>query len=316
MMWPMSSRLLQSCLAVTVVMVIAGCRPVEPAPTYNEDLGTDDMVLLPTSPGWHDPAVVNGQADWRPFRKPGTEAKSTETTAVEPKPTVANPEVETELRELVSEFNGLVAEGKFEEATEFLIEEQVAPAKRIVELIPALVGKMKEVSDVLPGDNESLKKAVEVASLPAVLLVKVESITVSSPTEAVGKLASAVGQTGDVRFVLVKEAEGEYWYFDHPQVRAITPTLTSLELSLPHMDAFLADIKTGKVDEKPMAESVATFRRILAGMIPPGPQAGEEPTKDESGEDAKTEGDANPVENARPEEAAEPEEDGGPEEGG
>src|SRR3990172_12975300 len=146
-----------SATSILALLVVVGCRPSEPVPTYNEDLGTEGSVLLPTTSAWYDPAVAKGQADWRPFRKPGAEAMSAGTATGEAKPAGRNEGVESELRTLVSDFNAAVTENKFDEAIDFLIEEQIAPAKQVVELIPVLVGKMKEVADVLPGDNENLK---------------------------------------------------------------------------------------------------------------------------------------------------------------
>jgi hypothetical protein len=97
----------------------------------------------------------------------------------------------------------------------------------------------------------------------------VASLTVSSPTEAVGKPASAPGGAGVVRFVLVNGKDGEYWYIDHPQIRAMAPTLPSLQLSLPHLDAFIADVKSGKVGGEALAQPIATLNQMLAGMLPP-----------------------------------------------
>jgi hypothetical protein len=256
-------------------------------PTYNEDLGTEESVLLPTTSAWYDAAVVKGSADWRPFRKPGAEPKSGETATGEAKPAGGNESIESELRGLVNDFNAAVAEGKFDEAGDLLIEEQIAPAKQVVELIPALVGKMKEIAEVLPGDNENLKKAVACATLSAVLKLDVASFTVSSLTEAVGKLPPTPNGAGDVRFVQVKGKEGEYWYIDHPVIRAMAPTLPSLQLSLPQLDAFIADVKSGKVGGEALAQPIATLNQMLAGMLPPGSQPGAEPTKGEPEKDGE-----------------------------
>ena len=270
-------------------MVVVGCRPSEPVPMYYEDLGSEETVLLPTSSVWYDAAIAKGQADWRPFRKPGAEAKSGGTPAGEAKAAGGNQAIESELRGLVDDFNAAVAEGKFDEAADFLIEEQVAPAKQVVELIPALAGKMKEIAEVLPGDNENLKKAVSGVSLSGVLKLEVASITVSSPTEAVGKLASASGGAGDVRFVLVKDTEGEYWYIEHPQIRAMVAVLPVLQQSLPQLDAFIAGVKSGQIGGDALAQQAAAMNQMLGAMLPSGSQPGAEPTKGEPEGDAKPE---------------------------
>src|SRR3990172_6271272 len=129
-----------SATSILALLVVVGCRPSEPVPTYNEDLGTEETVLLPTSSAWHDPAVAKGQADWRPFRKPGAESKSGGTATGEAKPAGGDESIESELRGLVNDFNAAVAEGKFDEAIDFLIEDQIAPGKQVVEVMPTLWG--------------------------------------------------------------------------------------------------------------------------------------------------------------------------------
>jgi hypothetical protein len=282
-------------LAVIDAMVVVGCRPSEPVPSYNEDLGTEASVLLPASSEWYDPAVAKGQADWRPFRKPGAESKSGGNATGEAKPAGRNESIESELRTLVSDFNAAIAANKFDEAIDFLIEEQIAPAKQAVEDLPTLWGKIKELAEVLPGDNENLKIAVADVSLPAVLKLEVASITVSNPTEAVGKLtapAGVLGVTGlavssDLRFVLVKEKDGEYWYIDHPQIRAMAAVLPKLQQSLPQLDAFIAGVKSGQIGGDALVQRATMINQMLGTMLPSGSQPGAEPTKGEPEGDAK-----------------------------
>ena len=269
-------------IAILALLAVAGCRPREPVPTYNEDLGTEESALLPTTSAWYDAAVVKGSADWRPFRKPGAEPKSGEA-----KPAGGNSGIESELRTLVNDFNAAVTEGKFDEAGDFLIEEQIAPAKQVVELIPVLVGKMKEIAEVLPGDNENLKKAVAGATLSAVLKLDVASFTVSSPTEAVGKLPPTPNGAGDVRFVQVKSKEGEYWYIDHPAIRAMGPALPAIQQNLPQLDAFIAGVKSGQIGGDALVQQAAMMNQMIGAMLPPGSQPGAEPTKGEPKKDGE-----------------------------
>ena len=274
-------------ISILALLAVAGCRPREPVPTYNEDLGTEETVLLPTSSAWYDPAVVKGSADWRPFRKPGAEPKSGETATGETKPAEGNQGIESELRGLVNDFNAAVTENKFDEAINFLIEDQVASGKQVVEVLPTLWGKIKELAEVLPGDNENLKKAVGGVSLSVVLKLEIASITVSSPTEAVGKLASSPGAAGDVRFALVKDTEGEYWYIDHPVIRAMGPALPALQQSLPQLDALIAGVKSGQISGEVLAQQAAMMNQMIGAMLPPGPQPGAEPTKGEPEKDGE-----------------------------
>jgi len=293
----LQTRKSRRATSIFVLLVVVGCRPSEPAPSYNEDLGTGETVLLPTSSAWYDAAVVKGQADWRPFRKPGTEPKSAGPATEEAKPAGGNESIESELRTLVNDFNAALTNGKFEDAIDFLIEEQIAPAKQAVEDLPTLWGRIKELAEVLPGDNENLKKAVADVSLPAVLKLEVASITVSNATEAVGKLtapAGVLGVTGtatssDLRFVLVKQKDGEYWYIDHPQIRAMAAVLPKLQQSLPQLDAFIAGVKSGQIGGEALVQRATMINQMLGTMLPPVSQPGEEPTKDEPEAEAKPE---------------------------
>lgn len=278
-----------SAISILALLAVAGCRPREPVPTYNGDLGTEESALLPTTSEWYDATVAKGSADWRPFRKPGAESNSGGTATGEAKPAGGNENIESELRTLVNDFNAAVAEGKFDEAGDFLIEEQIAPAKQVVELIPVLVGKMKEIAEVMPGDNENLKKAVAGATLSAVLKLDVASFTVSSPTEAVGKMPPTPNGAGDVRFVQVKSKEGEYWYIDHPVVRAMGPALPAIQQSLAQLDAFIAGVKSGQIGGDALVQQAAMMNQMIGAMLPPGSQAGTESGKGEPVKDGKPE---------------------------
>ncbi len=268
-------------LAAISAVVVLSCRPSEPEPAYNEDLGTEEAVLLPPSSAWHHTAVAKGQADWRPFRKPDADAKPGDAAVTEAKPAGGNQAIESELRGLVDDFNAAVAESKFEDAMDFLVEEQTAPAKQVVEVWPTYSSKIQQVVEVLPGINESIKTAVAGASLPAILKLEVASIVVSSPTEAVGKSASTSGAAADVRFVLVKDKEDEYWYIDHPQIRAIGPALPALQQSLPQLDALIAGAKSGQIPAEALAQQAAAMNQMIGAMLPAGSQPSKEPKNGE-----------------------------------
>jgi len=277
------------CLVIIGAMVVMSCRPSEPAPTYNEDLGTGETVLLPTMSAWYDPAVAKGQADWRPFRKPSAEAKSDASATGDAKSAGGKESIESELRTLVDDFNAAVTENKLDEAIDVLVEDQVAPAKQAVEVLPTYLSKVREVVELLPGVNETLKTTVAGTTLSSILKLEVVSITVSNPTEAVGKVASAPGAVGDARFVLVKETEGEYWYIDHPQVRALSVALPALQQSLPQLDAFIAGVKSGQISGEALAQQATMINQMIGQMLPPVSPSDAEPTKGEPEKDAKPE---------------------------
>lgn len=288
MAMPKYSRLTRSCLAVMGAMVLSGCRPSEPVPSYNEDVGTDGTVLLPTSSPWYDAAVEKGQADWRPFRKPGAEAKPVEPAVGEVKTAGTKQDVESALRGLVDDFNAAVAEGKFDEAIDFLVEQQVAPARQAAEAFPVFAAKIKELSEVLPGDNENLKKLVPTLSLEALFRLEVNSITASSKTEATGKLDGAEAALGDIRFILVHRDE-ETWYIDHPRLRPLGQVLPTLQQVTPQLDALISAVKSGQLAGEALAQQAAMINEMFGRLVPDGSKAGAETTQDEPERVAKPE---------------------------
>ena len=92
-----------------------------------------------------------------------------------------------------------------------------------------------------------------------------------------------------MRFVLVKDSEGEYWYIDHPQIRAMAAVLPKLQQSLPQLDALIAGVKSGQISGDALAQQATMMNQMIGAMLPPGSQPGAEPTKDEPEEDAKPE---------------------------
>ncbi len=268
-------------------IAIAACRPPsEPPPTLYEDLGTEERPLLPTASVWHDTSVAKGTADWHPFRKPDPEAKPPPSPANPPTGGApANDELAGELREVINEFNAVVAEGKNDEVADFLIEEQAAPAKQIIEVLPRFAAKLAELAAILPGNNDNLKKVATALTLAKILKLDVTAIESKGASEAVGKTPDGAHE---VRFVLAKEDGEEFWYIDHPQIRAMGPSLSALEQSIPQLDGVIAGIKSGQISEEMAKQQAAAMDQMLGSLIPPAADANAEqaaPTGEPAGDD-------------------------------
>lgn len=246
---------------------LSSCRPVDPPPTQYEDLGTEDRPLLPTGSAWHDPAIAKGAAEWHAFRK-------LDPNAAAPKPAAgdhadgASVGLEGELRELLKEFNDALAADKLDDALEFLIEEQIEPTKKVIEILPKFAEKLGEFAAVLPGENESLKKLPTALAPATVLKLDVRAIQAKGEAEAVGPMAGADPPV-EVRFVLIKEKDGgAVWYIDHPQIRAMSAALPAMEQSLTQLDAMIAGIKSGQIAGDALTQQAAALDQMIKAMMP------------------------------------------------
>lgn len=253
-----------------------GCRPSEPTPTYYQDLGTEERPLLPTSATWHDASLAKGTADWHPFRKPDSDAKLDDASATPAGSAEADPRLISEILEAVKEFNAAVASERFDELADFLIEVQASPVRQVIEILPQFAAKLTDLAAALPGDNENLKKVAAALTLDKVLKLEVGPVQMRGEDEAVAQLS---GGPAEVRFRLVKEEEGEFWYIDHPQIRALAPSLSAIQQSTQQLEAMTAGIKSGEISEETASQQASAMNQMLSSFMPPG-AAGSQPSKD------------------------------------
>ncbi|GAG44417.1 unnamed protein product, partial [marine sediment metagenome] len=94
------------CVCTLVVAGGAACRDAEPPPAYNQDLGSDGRLLLPTATTWVNPDVITGQAEWVQFREPELEPGPERGAASGDFTPARKSEIEGEIREVVDEYNG------------------------------------------------------------------------------------------------------------------------------------------------------------------------------------------------------------------
>ncbi|MDO8632066.1 MAG: hypothetical protein Q7R41_16405, partial [Phycisphaerales bacterium] len=200
---------------------VGACRPPEPMPTQNTDLGTDNDILLPTPAAWHDKSIAKGQAEWKPFRKPGDAATTDATGGATGKGATdsasAEGAVEKEIRELVDEYNGLVKDGKYTEASDYLTKDQAAIMEKAIEVLPAFERQLKEIAVAVPGTAESVAKFSKRLSLSWHFTLDVKDIKANGANEGVGAIfdpdAPADGPVEEIRFH--KGAEGD-WFIEVP----------------------------------------------------------------------------------------------------
>lgn len=276
---------------------VGACRPPEPTPSQNTDLGADNEILLPTPAAWHDKSVAKGQAEWKPFRKPGdaatTDAAGGATGKGATDSASAEGTVEKEIRDLVDEYNGLVKDGKYTEASDYLTEDQAAIMEKAIEVLPAFDRKLKEIAAAVPGTAESVAGFSKRLSLSWHFALDVKDIKANGTNDGVGTLfdpdAPADGPVEEIRFH--KGTEGD-WFIEVPHFAVLARILSKFQTEMEGLDLFLAAVKSGSLSGAALDQKVAEINGLLerwAGL-------GETPSP----------GDAKPTDAAAEEPNAEP----------
>lgn len=107
-----------------------GCRDTAAPPNVPRDLGTKESPLLPLNSPWTDRAIRDGQAEWVPFRAPGTVRKPShdqgegEAAAEASAETGTAPAGNAEVAGLVEEYNKAAAEFSVDEMVKYFVEAQ------------------------------------------------------------------------------------------------------------------------------------------------------------------------------------------------
>ncbi len=247
---------------------VGACRPPEPTPTQNTDLGTDNDILLPTPAAWHDKSIAKGQAEWKPFRKPSDTATADAAGGATGKGATdsasAEGTVEKEIRDLIDEFNKLVKDGKYSEASDYLTEDQAAIMEKAIEVLPAFDRKLKEIAAAVPGTAESVARFSKRLSLSWTFALDVKDIKANGANEGVGTLfdpdAPADGPVEEVRFH--KGTEGD-WFIEVPHLTVLARILTKFQTAMEEFDLFLAAVKSGSLSGAALDQKVTAINGLL-----------------------------------------------------
>ena len=254
-----------TCAALLCALSGTACREIEPPRSYDRDLGTDGAPLPPTGLTWLEPNVKDGRAQWHPFRDPTKEQPD---ATAEAGADAGTDGIQTQLREMLVEYNKLLSEERYDELSDFFVESQVDAADKLMQTFPALLVKFRELNEALPQPDIQFTKVLEAMTPQTAFRLEVEAIKVVSRSEATGRLkpmpgpfAASPGDAGaQVRFV---QGEDEYWYFDLPALAAITPRLTAFQQQADMLDQLIAGIKSGQVPGDLVAEQLGSQLEVL-----------------------------------------------------
>jgi len=247
-------------VALVSVFNHTSCKEQSPQSSMQGDLGDGDMTLLPTASVWVNPKIAQGQADWHPFRDPKFDEVADGGGDVAVRSTAASttaasdPAIEKELKELVAEYNGLLADGSLDDVLDFYDEGQVATVEKLIATLPAFTDKLKVLAEGAPDQSEKLMTLVARLAPASVLKLEIESITTSGDKRAVGTLSSvpdlsflpgipaAADISREVRFQL---GDDDYWYVTSPIVTLMEKVEPSLARGVGELDALIAAVKSG-----------------------------------------------------------------------
>ncbi len=264
-----------------IVAALGGCRDSTPPAAFYRNLGTDDVLLLPVASVTHDVSLVKGSADWVPFRELGEAEVATASEDGRPSGS-SSAEIETEIRELLKEYNELVVERDIDELMAYHIDSHQATVKSWYDLQFSLIDKLAEgqaaLTRALPDSQARIEQAF--APLKAALAgLSVDTLTVESEELVVGKLAED-GMAPLCRFVIVEDE----WFIDlpnFPETFAQLGPVVDGQMSM--IDVLIQGIKSGLVP----AEQVLTQLEAISAS--PASDKTSETADNDGGEDSPDE---------------------------
>lgn len=264
------------CVFVPAAVVGMGCRDTEPPPAHNRDLGTNGTLLLPTASVWCDPAIAEGQAEWYPFREPQLQPAPAGEAAGTGGERAEAGQIETEIRELIEEYNEVVADGSVDDLLDYFVEEQHDALRPLLEAGTKLAAKLGELRGELeakmPDAGDRIAAAFGALGGDLHFSFTVELINVVSNAEVTAKLPGDSG-ISTLRFKLVDED----WYIEFPGLEKIPSIMPkpALDLALATYDGWIQGLQSGQVppdtvmQQIEVAATAAKAARQATGLDPP-----------------------------------------------
>lgn len=270
-------------------VLLSGCREKEPPEQYPGDLGTDGRALLPTASTLKDPRLLQGQAEWHPFREP----KVTEEALAGGKPVeggapaATNEATVEDVRKELAAYQEKLGSGTAEEISEFYADSQAEVVAKVIPVLESLAAKIAELGGALPDEKVRLEKLSGLLSPKAVLALNAGKVEASSDSAAKVTLAS-LPELGFLPGVDVsaispeasfKLGDDEYWYLESPVVPVLAGALPPLEGAVAAMDGLIADAKAGSASAATIAERVPAVAKMLEKLPAGEPKPEGEPAK-------------------------------------
>ncbi len=285
---------------VGVALTIGACKPPEPQPSHYADLGDGDYHLLPTPTAWHYPAVAKGQADWKPFRKPGEVATAGagstppgEAALTESGSAPDTAAIEKEIHELVVEYNRLVGEGSMTDALDYLTEANAALAEKYVRAWTLFEQKLKELIEISPGLSERAAKVLDIIGPKKMLSVGVNDLKVAGANEVTGDFvdpttgnAPPEGQEMVVRFI---REDGGDWFIESKLFDSVGLLATTISEWTDSIGPLVDAIKAKSLSESELEDAIKQINSNFDRVTSAAPGEGLPDSGSASTEEAETE---------------------------
>ncbi len=195
-------------IVVLVPVVLGGaCREAEPPVAYNDDLGSGDTILLPTSDQWHNKALASGRAEWHEFRGPDEVGGMDDDAKTAPDGHADGDLNENAIRDLLSEFGKVAAD---DPTVDDLLDYFVADQHEMLEPIlsnaldmgDALRAVRSELAAKLPDKSASVTATFETLDASTLLAPSADSFAPMKDGLITAKMAGA-SLAASYDFVLV-----------------------------------------------------------------------------------------------------------------
>ena len=263
------------CLVALALAVVAGCRDVDPPRPYNQDLGDGTVLLPPVRSARQNAELRDGTAEWHEFSK--FEAEEEETAEGEVGEEEAG-EVEAEIRELIAEYNELVAGHDLDEFLEYHVEEQHETVKALFEADAAMMSKSADLRSLLdenlPEEQDRIATVFDRLEAKSKEGLIVESLAVVSDVEVTGKLAPG-GPAPTCRFLVVDDE----WYIEIPGLPDPTQPGSIPAMTTTALDTLLQGLQSGQLPPEQVLGQVETIVQTMNGD-PQGPDQDAEPDEE------------------------------------
>ena len=278
------------------MLAAIGCKDADPPRSYYEDLGTNGHALLPTSSAWLDAAVVDGKAEWHPFREPSDEVPTSADAPDGSAATVAgaapNAELEADIRALVVEYNDLFGDATVDEILEYYVDSQrdaVRPLLEAAEKITDSVASLREKLEAdLPDAGDRIDAALKTLESEKPGSLSLGEMTAESESLVIAKaLGNSLMPT--CRFRLI----GEDWFIEIPNVEVVSELKTSLDAAGAGFAAMIQGLEDGTLTAQAVLEQIEAAPAVGAGTPGKATDDGAEPEGDEvpsAGPDADEKG--------------------------
>jgi hypothetical protein len=230
---------------------------------------------LPASPR-HNRQLLDGQAEWRPFRpyEPEQEAAAAEAEG-DADSASGTEEAEADIREMLDEYNDLLATGTIEDLLEFYADEHHDALRPVLEAASAAAKKVEELRAALeaqaPDEQDAINAALDTLQAAAHFAVNIDEVKFTSEALATGA-GLAVDPRITYRFPLVDD----YWFIEIAEPTDLTQVKTALDANL---GTYTGWLETVQADPSGVAQ-------VLAQIEAAAPA---EPTRDRPAGDSEAE---------------------------